>query len=52
MAPAPRVIYKPNPKHRRIYDALFAEYKKLHDYFGRGENPVMNRLTQLRGERL
>ncbi len=26
------------------YDALYAEYLLLHDYFGRGANDVMHRL--------
>jgi L-ribulokinase len=30
------------------YDALFAEYTLLHDYFGRGANDVMHRLRALR----
>jgi L-ribulokinase len=30
------------------YDELFAEYRRLHDYFGRGENKVMHHLGDLR----
>jgi len=30
------------------YDALFAEYTLLHDYFGRGTNDVMHRLKAIR----
>ena len=30
-----------------IYDKLFAEYKLLHDYFGRGGNDVMMRLRDI-----
>ena len=29
----------------QVYDVLYAEYKRLHDYFGRGENDVMKQLT-------
>jgi L-ribulokinase len=29
-------------------DELFAEYRRLHDYFGRGENKVMHHLGDLR----
>jgi L-ribulokinase len=29
------------------YDALFAEYKALHDYFGRGANDVLHRLRAI-----
>jgi L-ribulokinase len=40
--------YAPNPAATAIYDALFAEYKQLHDYFGRGGNNVMKRLKALK----
>ena len=43
-------IFKPNAFAHAIYDQLFAEYKKLHDYFGRGENDVMKRLKTIREE--
>lgn len=41
-------VYTPNPENSKIYDSLFAEYRTLHDYFGRGENDVMKRLKQLK----
>ena len=37
-------IYYPQEQNSRIYDVLYAEYKKLHDYFGKGGNNVMRRL--------
>ena len=40
-------VYTPNPENSAIYDDLFAEYKVLHDYFGRGANNVMKRLKKL-----
>jgi L-ribulokinase len=40
--------YCPIPEHVAIYDQLYAEYSKLYDYFGRGENDVMKRLRELR----
>ncbi len=40
--------YKPDPAAHAIYAKLFAEYKKLHDYFGRGENDVMKRLKAIK----
>ena len=46
-SPVARTFY-PNAEHAAIYDKLYAEYKTLHDYFGRGENDVMKRLKQLR----
>ena len=36
-----------NPEAHAIYAKLFVEYKKLHDYFGRGENDVMKRLKRI-----
>lgn len=45
-APVKR-IYTPNGVSFDIYSALYAEYKRLHDYFGRGENGVMRRLRQI-----
>ena len=42
--------YLPNEKSADAYDALFAEYRELHDYFGRGTNSVMKRLKAMRRE--
>ncbi|ATO35818.1 ribulokinase [Geobacillus sp. 47C-IIb] len=36
--------FKPIPENVAIYEQLYQEYTKLHDYFGRGENDVMKRL--------
>ena len=33
-------VYKPVPENVRMYDKLYAEYKILHDYFGRGASGV------------
>jgi len=41
-------IYKPNPEAKTVYDKLFAEYVRLHDTFGRGENDVMKRLKAIK----
>lgn len=41
-------VYRPIPAHREVYDQLYAEYVRLHDHFGRGENDVMKRLKALR----
>jgi len=43
-------VYQPIPANQKIYDRLFAEYLRLHDYFGRGENNVMKTLKQIRNE--
>ncbi len=42
--------FKPSPEAHAVYSKLFAEYKKLHDYFGRGENDVMKRLKAIKEE--
>lgn len=39
--------YKPIQENVKVYDKLFAEYKKLHDYFGRTEH-VMKRLKAIK----
>ncbi len=39
--------FTPNPANRAVYDQLFAEYRTLHDYFGR-TNGVMKTLKKLR----
>ncbi len=44
--------YRPIPEHVGVYDRLYAEYKTLYDYFGRGGNDVMKRLRALRREAL
>jgi L-ribulokinase len=43
-------VYRPIPANQKIYDRLFAEYLRLHDYFGRGANNVMKTLKQIRDE--
>ena len=43
-------VYQPIPANQKIYDRLFAEYVRLHDYFGRGENNVMKTLKQIRDQ--
>jgi L-ribulokinase len=41
-------VYRPDPASHAVYQRLFAEYVRLHDYFGRGENPVMKTLLEIR----
>jgi L-ribulokinase len=43
-----RAAHTPDPARARAYDALFAEYRLLHDHFGRGENDVLHRLRAIR----
>jgi L-ribulokinase len=48
MFPAQRVAHKPNAQHHATYQKLYAEYRRLHDYFGRGANDLMKRLREIR----
>lgn len=41
-------VYLPDPENAAVYDALYEEYKTLHEYFGKGGNDVMKRLNALR----
>jgi L-ribulokinase len=50
MAKARPAVYRPDPERAAAYDRLYAEYRLLHDYFGRGANEVMHRLRHLRAE--
>ena len=43
-----RAAYTPDEAAADAYDALYAEYLLLHDYFGRGGNDVMKRLKAMR----
>ncbi|MBA2720282.1 MAG: ribulokinase [Chloroflexi bacterium] len=48
MARLSDVVFRPNVANRAAYDALFAEYRRLHDDFGRGESSTMKRLKAIR----
>jgi len=50
MAKVKDKVYKPDPENVKMYDKLYAEYKLLHDYFGRGGNDVMKRLKNIKKE--
>jgi L-ribulokinase len=50
MAFLQNVRYQPRPQAHAVYHRLFEEYRKLHDYFGRGDNDVMKRLKRLNKE--
>ncbi|WP_236652192.1 ribulokinase [Streptacidiphilus neutrinimicus] len=43
-----RAVHTPDPDRARAYDLLYAEYKELHDHFGRGGSGAMHRLRALR----
>jgi L-ribulokinase len=42
--------FRPHAQRHAVYGALYEEYLRLHDYFGRGENDVLKRLKRLRIE--
>ncbi len=37
-------VYTPDPENQAVYNELYGEYLRLHDYFGRGGNRIMERL--------
>ncbi len=50
MARLKKESFKPIPANQKVYDQLYAEYVRLYDYFGRGENNVMKTLKKIRAE--
>ena len=50
MARLKKESYKPIRAHQAVYDQLYAEYARLYDYFGRGENNVMKTLKRIKAE--
>ncbi|MEF3305482.1 ribulokinase [Paenibacillus sp. GYB003] len=48
MAPPVKASYEPNPEHVRIYGELYAEYVKLHDFFGKQSSGIMHKLRALK----
>jgi len=40
--------YQPIPVNAERYHRLYAEYRALHDYFGRGVNDIMKRLKKMK----
>ncbi|WP_394160100.1 ribulokinase [Galactobacter valiniphilus] len=43
-----RNAYEPQDDSADTYDLLFAEYRRLHDHFGRGGDEMMHRLRDIR----
>jgi L-ribulokinase len=50
MARVRKETFKPIPEHVAVYEKLYQEYSKLHDYFGRGANQVMKHLKAIKEE--
>jgi L-ribulokinase len=42
--------FVPDRMHHAAYSELFADYLRLHDYFGRGDNDVLKRLKRWRAD--
>ncbi|MEU9981858.1 ribulokinase [Streptomyces sp. NPDC050856] len=47
-----RAVYRPDPARADVYDALYAEYRALHDHFGTGPDKQMHRLRAIRDRAL
>ncbi|MEU5386003.1 ribulokinase [Kitasatospora cineracea] len=47
-----RHAYLPDPERADAYDALYAEYRLLHDHFGTGGDLLLHRLRRLRNDAL
>jgi L-ribulokinase len=50
MGKVERAVHTPDEQRSAAYDRLYAEYRTLYDYFGRGANDVMHRLREIRRE--
>jgi L-ribulokinase len=48
MGKVERDVFRPDPVAADAYDALYAEYRALHDHFGRGGTDVLHRLRRIR----
>jgi L-ribulokinase len=48
MARLKEQVFPPIAANQKVYDRLYAEYLRLHDYFGRGDNDVMKHLKQIK----
>jgi len=47
-----RAAYRPDPARADAYDALYAEYRALHDHFGTGPDRQLHRLRRIRNTAL
>ncbi len=44
------IVYRPIAENVLAYNSLYAEYKRLHDLFGRGEDNVLKTLKRIKQE--
>jgi L-ribulokinase len=42
-----KAVFRPNRRHAEVYDRLYSEYSRLHDYFGRDDASPMRVLREL-----
>ncbi len=50
MAHLKKERFTPDKRNHFLYQKIYAEYEKLHDYFGRGANEVMKKLKKIKKE--
>lgn len=50
MVRPPRATFKPECRHRAVYDRLYSEYSRLHDQFGRDPRSPMKELRRIQGD--
>jgi len=46
-SPHTRRCFNPSTKNIKVYEKLYKDYSRLHDYFGRGENNILKNLKTL-----
>jgi L-ribulokinase len=50
MASLKKETFRPKPENQKVYNKLYTEYLRLHDYFGRGGNDVMKILKRIKAD--
>jgi L-ribulokinase len=50
MASLKKETFRPKPENQKVYDKLYTEYLRLHNYFGRGGNDVMKILKRIKAD--
>ena len=50
MAHLSDMVYEPSNANKPVYEALYGEYVRLHDLFGRGGDPAIKTLRRIRAE--
>ena len=47
MVRVPRATFNPEKRHKKVYDQLYAEYSRLHDFFGRDTQSPVHKLRHI-----